>query len=499
MKKAVLGLTLMSSIFSVNPLLAKTKEVFDRNVFFHVSKDINHNIKILNSGIASFEERLQMIERAKESIEVEYFIYNADKSGKIFTQALIQKAKEGVKVRMLLDTFMIKSMITPFHVHELMKNGVEVKYFNNTYALSLVKGMYRNHRKLLIVDGREIITGGRNIGDEYFDLREDFNFLDREMHIEGEIVKKIKDSFEVFWNSKASESVDRPKMPEENDFKYRNHGNGKGAGSNYGQYRSDLSFWKKSVLTAQEFLYKMDDVKEEEAKIRSLGKELLKEEYTATCKDMVFASEFPITNKSNRQLRILKNHLYERIANAKEKVRFDSPYFIVDKESKEALDHALERNIKIDLLTNGLNSTDAIYVFDVFKTIVKNWINKGLLAFTFKGEKPAYYQVYDEKIEKARFGVHAKTFVIDDEDTIIGTYNFDPRSANYNAEMIVSCEDNREVASAVNQDIERRMDDAFMLDSSEKVDETAFYKTGFLKRIAYGLLKIPANIFSYLL
>ena len=95
--------------------------------------------------------------------------------------------------------------------------------------------------------------------------------------------------------------------------------------------------------------------------------------------------------------------------------------------------------------------------------------------------------------------MHAKTFVIDNKDTVVGTYNFDPRSANYNAEMIISCDNNAEIAKLVTDDVEMRMGHAFKLDSSDKVDETAFYKVGFLKRLAYGVLKIPSNIFDYLL
>lgn len=467
-------------------------EVFDLETFKISLKNTPHKIKLINSGLASLEERLEMLERAKESIDIEYFIYNSDLSGKIFTQALIKKAREGVKIRVLLDTVMIKSLITPYHIYELQKEGIEVKYFNNTALLNLVKGMYRNHRKLLIIDGKEVITGGRNIGDEYFDLREDFNFLDREILIEGDIVKTIKNSFEVLWKSKVSVIENRPEKPDENDFKYRNDDSGVDS-----RYESDLYYWNKKVKKAQDFLSPVEEG--ELNRIRTKGRELLDQSYEGICKDISFSSEFPMVTKKNREFRIIKKEIYSKIAKAKSKVVFDSPYFIVDKESKDALNQALDNNVKVEVLTNGLNSTDAIYVYDVFKSIIKKWINKGIETFTFKGERPKYYDVLDEKIAKARFGVHAKTFVIDDSETIIGTYNFDPRSANYNAEMVVGCENNPELAKVVTEDIQKREEGSFKLDTAEKVDDTAFYKVSFLKRIGYGLLKIPANLFDYLL
>jgi putative cardiolipin synthase len=490
MKKLLAATVLVSTIVSGQIFAQETN--FDKEVFMAKMENTPHKIRLLNSGLASLEERLQMIERAQKTIDIEYFIYNADKSGKIFTQALIKKAKEGVKIRMLLDTFMIKGLITPFHIHELNKHGIDVKYFNNSAKLSLVKGMYRNHRKLLIVDGKEVLTGGRNIGDEYFDMREDYNFLDREILVEGAIVNKIEKSFDVFWNSEASVTLERPEMPNKDDFKYRDN-----EGNTSSNYESDLYYWKKSYKTAIDFIGEEDQ--ELYDKVRAVGKKELAASYEGTCNNITFASEYPILSKKNRPHRILKKFLFDQVENAKEKVLFDSPYFIVDEESKKSLDVALNNKIDVQLLTNGLNSTDAIYVYDVFKSIVKEWIGKGLKAFTYKGDLPNNYQILDESVSKARFGVHAKTFVFDNKDVVIGTYNFDPRSANYNSEMVIACNDNAELADEVTKDVELRMQDSFKLDTEEKVDETAFYKVGFLKRIGYGILKIPSHIFDYLL
>jgi len=489
--KKFMATTILASTIVTGQLFAQEMN-FDKEVFMAKMENTPHKIRLLNSGLASLEERLQMIEKAQKTIDIEYFIYNADKSGKIFTQALIKKAKEGVKIRMLLDTFMIKGLITPFHIHELKQHGIEVKYFNNSAKLSLVKGMYRNHRKLLIVDGKAVVTGGRNIGDEYFDMREDYNFLDREIYVEGDIVAKIEKTFEVFWNSEASVTLARPEKPNKEDFKYRDN-----EGNSSFNYESDLYYWNKSYKTAIEFIGQEDT--ELYDKVRSKGKALLEASYEGTCNNITFASEYPILSKKNRPHRILKKYLFDQVENAKEKVLFDSPYFIVDEDSKKSLDVALSKKLEVQLLTNGLNSTDAIYVYDVFKSIIKDWIGKGLLAFTYKGDLPNNYEILDESVSKARFGVHAKTFVFDNKDVVIGTYNFDPRSANYNSEMVIACNDDAELAHEVTKDVELRMQDSFKLDSEEQVDETAFYKVGFLKRIGYGVLKLPSHLFDYLL
>ena len=459
---------------------------------FKVKINSLHNIKLLNHGLASLEERLEMIERAEHSIDVEYFIYNNDRSGRIFSQALIKKAREGIRVRVLLDFVMVKSQFSPFYAYELEKNGIEIKYFNTTATLNLFHGQYRNHRKVLLIDSKEAITGGRNIGDEYFDQSDEFNFLDREIALSGELVGSIQKTFETVWNSPLAHRVERDKLPSKYDSLYHRD---KG-GPDIGRFNLDLKQWSKEVQKAQEFL----SVPEAELKaIRQKGKEELAQEYKGTCENMNFHSEYPIVGKSNRSQRIIKHEISDRIKNAHDSILFDSPYFIVNEESSEALDLALSHNVKVTLLTNSLNSTDAIYVYDVFDSIIKKWIEKGMESYIYKGDIPLNYQTYTSEIAKARFGIHAKTFVFDKKDVVIGTFNFDPRSADLNAEMIVSCDNNPELARFVTEDIENRIKGSIHLDSKESVDRAEFYKTGLFKRLEYYVLKGPAYLFDYLL
>lgn len=489
MKTSIMTLSLLAMSTFVQAAPLSNPEAFS------VTSTAPHKVVLLNHGLASLEERLQMIERAQKSIDVEYFIYRTDKSAKIFTQALVKKAREGVKVRMLLDYFMVKMDLSPFFTHELEKEGIEIKYFNTTSTLNLFSGQYRNHRKVLIVDGKEAITGGRNIGDEYFDLGKDYNFLDRDVHIEGEVVSSIQKTFDETFNAKLSEKVARAAKPDQNDQRY-NRGD---AGQDTYQFENDLRIWNKSVAEAKAFISAPLNEKMEEG-IRAKGKEELASEFTGECAGMSFHSEYPNIGKENRkENRILKHDIFKRIKNAKESIMIDSPYFIVNDELAEALDTALNKKVNVKLLTNSLNSTDAIYVYAAFDSIVKSWLDKGLESHIFKGERPKTYEVMEEHSGKARFGVHAKTFVFDNEDVIIGTYNVDPRSANYNSEMIVSCDNSPKFAEEVKKDIDSRIDGSIHLDSAKTIKDAEFFQIGFGKKILYYITKIPANIFDYLL
>lgn len=464
----------------------------DQDPFKARSQSI-HEIKLLNHGLASLEERLQMIERAQKSIDVEYFIYNLDKSGRIFTQALVKKAKEGVKIRMLLDFAMIKKTFSPFFAQEMKAYGIEVKYFNPTATLNLFSGTYRNHRKVLLIDGKEAITGGRNIGDEYFDLREDFNFLDRDIYVKGEIVDSIQQTFDQVWNTKLSKIVERDRMPEVTDLVYNQNEGGR---DDY-KYNQDLKAWNGKIKKAQEFIAVSDEQLLDS--VRAKGQAELQNEYIGSCESMSFNSEYPIIGKKNREERIIKHDIAERIVNAQKDILFDSPYFIVNDEAKTALETALSHKVNVTLLTNSLNSTDAIYVYDVFDAIIKGWIEKGLQSYIYKGTVPENYPTISDEIAKARFGVHAKSFIFDKKDVVIGTFNFDPRSANLNTEMTISCDNNPELARLVGEDIEGRMKNSIHLDSTKTVDDVEFYNVGFIKRLGYYLLKAPSNLFDYLL
>lgn len=450
-----------------------------------------HRMKILNHGMASLQERLNLIASAKKSIDLEYFIYRNDLSGKIVTQALVKKAREGVKVRMLLDYFMIGSEITPFIAHELSQYGIEVRYFNTAPTARLLKVQYRNHRKAIIVDSEVAITGGRNIGNEYFDLDPKYNFLDRDVTITGEIVQSIDDTFNKTFYSKESKILKRELMPKANDSKYRPQGD---KGIVYFNYERDIKAWNKDVSAAKAF------VEEEVApevynEITTFAQKHLDLEKEGTCNNIGFISEYPNLGRQNKnEERLIKWDLFRRIRQAEKKILFDSPYFILNDQFSAPIKEALAKNVEFDVLTNSLNSTDAPYVYAAFDGLITKWIKLGLKPYIFKGHRPTNYDIIESYAKNARFGVHAKTYVFDDRDTYLGTFNVDPRSANFNSEMMIACHDSEEIAKIVSDDIESRREYSFLLDSKEKVRELEFYEIGFSKMIMYYFLKVPSHL-----
>src|SRR6188768_3549015 len=170
-----------------------------------------HTITHFDQGAASFQRRLELIGAARKSIALEFFIYDVDDASRLLTQALIKRAREGVQVRILVDFSAPVFKLRPAYARLLGEAGVKVRYYNTSALYRLVSIQHRSHRKLLIVDGETVLTGGRNIANDYFDLSDHYNFLDADLEISGPVVKTVLESFDVYWNSHlATEPVPDP-------------------------------------------------------------------------------------------------------------------------------------------------------------------------------------------------------------------------------------------------------------------------------------------------
>ena len=152
----------------------------------------NNNIEIITSGKRKYEALTEDILNARHHIHVEYFLFKKDKGSKMIKQLLMQKAKEGVKVRFIYENI-ANINIRPKYYKEMRKAGVEVVSFTDPkfsiFRLSALLN-YRNHRKIVVIDGKVGYTGGMNISDDYF-----IRWRDTHMRITGNAVASLQYSF----------------------------------------------------------------------------------------------------------------------------------------------------------------------------------------------------------------------------------------------------------------------------------------------------------------
>lgn len=484
--KAIIALVIL--IQSCLSFAISADESFNQQSPFLKLEKNHHVMQILNNGVASFAKRLELIDKAKKSIEVEYFIYNTDLAGKIFTQALIKKAQSGVKVRILVDASSVILQLDEYVAHELMKAGIEVRYYNTALTIRPKAILYRNHRKLLVVDDKYSIVGGRNIADEYFELSDRYNFLDRDVYTEGKIVISMRESFDEFWNDKIVDLPDWSKIKEPKVNPSPRDGQ-----DDQARYRQ----WLKRTTEAKNFINNTEATKNMTAKIMELGQKILKTEPAGTCQELVFASDRPGT-KNNR---VLWNHLSSVINKTQKSITMDSPYFILQKEGQSYLSQLIQRGVDMTILTNSLFSTDAFYMIPAFKSRVKQHIQQGAKIYVYSGEALSDDHFLNDKIKESRWGIHAKTAVFDHDTIMIGTFNVDPRSKNLNTELALFCYDSKDLALSLESDIQRRINHSVALNSdAEPVDgRGTFYGVKLPVRIKYYLLAPLTQIFDELL
>ncbi|QLY24536.1 phosphatidylserine/phosphatidylglycerophosphate/cardiolipin synthase family protein [Bdellovibrio sp. KM01] len=434
-------------------------------------------VTLIDSGIAALKKRLDMIENAKKSIEMEYFIYSIDSAGRLITDALIRKARQGVKVRVIVDTSLPIFELNKYYASVLKEAGIEVHYYNPAVLVRVVTVQFRSHRKTLIVDGIEGITGGRNIADEYFDLSSEYNFLDTDIVVKGSIVKDMLTSFEEFWNAEITENAPIVREPQPEDFygitkETMNDPNtlhDKDARISVSRYHADKYYYDKGSEKAAAFKKLTAEDLKNRRYVDTFGAQMLAKQASGICNDMIFAADFPGMGEKTR---VLRKQLAVETSLAEKKVFIESPYFVVKKEISSILHDLLRRNIEINVVSNSLYSTDAFYTQAIFDTRIRRWTELGVNVWMHKGHVNQNVYPLIPEARSARWGTHSKRAVIDDKTIIVGTFNMDPRSTNINAEMALICRDNPKLALALQNNIKEH------IASSAKLNRAGFREDG---------------------
>ncbi|GAB6086536.1 cardiolipin synthase [Alkaliphilus crotonatoxidans] len=169
----------------------------------------DHNqVTLFNGGKSIIDEMIEAIDKAEHHVHIEFFIVRDDQIGNKFKDILIEKAREGVEVRFLYDG-LGSGHLGKNYVRSLRDAGVHVYSYDGIIA-SLLKGKlnHRNHRKILIVDGKVGFVGGFNIGDEYLGRDQAVgNWKDLHIKIEGEAIKGLQQIFLGDWHYVTKEKL----------------------------------------------------------------------------------------------------------------------------------------------------------------------------------------------------------------------------------------------------------------------------------------------------
>jgi phosphatidylserine/phosphatidylglycerophosphate/cardiolipin synthase-like enzyme len=385
--------------------------------------------RLLTSGEEALGDLIALADHAERTLDIQYYIIQQDDSARILLHHVRLAADRGVRVRVLVDDLNTAGEDRRFmHLSEHV--NVEVRVFNpfpggrhNTWTRVLASANdfgrinHRMHNKLFVADNALAITGGRNIGDQYFTRDQHNNFIDLDVVAAGAIVPELSASFDAFWNSKfaypiasVAEPVNaEPASPPPSD-------GGDSASVNWleGELRSgkvQLTWVPATVLA------------DRPAKIAS-----------ETSPD----EEVTIANNIGTLMR-----------SAKQELIVISPYFVPGQDGVALFAKLVGEGVHIRILTNSLASTDSPLVHNGYSHYRVALLKLGIELSEVRpelGQKRARFHPF----RSSTASLHAKALVIDQKTVFIGSMNMDARSAYTNSELglvIRSAEIARQVTS----------------------------------------------------
>lgn len=483
------------------PVLAQALNHSSSIPYPFYSEDTSGNTQMmpLHRGEEAFQLRVNLVQKAEKTIDVEYYIYEMDMASKIFTRELIKAADRGVKVRILVDKFI--SHIDTFVAHELSQHGIELRYYNTNIFLKLGSINYRNHRKLLVIDGAEAITGGRNMGDEYYNLSGRYNFDDRDVYVKGPLVTALKDSFEEFFTNKITHPAKRPDRPRP---AYQQKGP-----PDYTQQR----LWDRKVREAQAFLAETEEELHYRERISETGAKQLSEGTLYNCPVATFVTDRPgaTADKTGEgyedNFRNVRKTFLDKILPVDKELTISSPYFIPNKRNEYIFEDVLNRGVPMTLYTNSLRSTDSLMMSASLYMHLNGFLKKGMQVYFNDGAFSGLFEPAMDFIPEVKFGTHSKTHVYETSaytEVMIGSYNFDNRSDYYNTEIAVFCKGNDDFTRNVKGDIMALAEKGLKVESLRSArdrngKEINITGSDSFRQLRMKLLTLPSWLFGYLL
>jgi cardiolipin synthase C len=412
-----------------------------------------HYVNLLEGGADSLLLRLHLIRSAQRTIDLQTFIFAEDDAGYLVLDELVKAARRGVKVRVIVDQLF--SLDDPQLYAALARAHVnfELRVYNPTFhkastpPLEFAAGILccflrfnqRMHNKLLLVDDAVGIAGGRNYEDRYYDWDDRFDYRDRDVLVAGPAALQMRDSFQRFWVNKESAPLSRLRDVAAEILADGVHAPGY-AGHAYRNPGRVAALSRRADDAAYIGAFA--------ARALRVGRV----EYFSDAPGKLTQPDEPRDNELSR-------HIMALVRGARSQIVLQTPYLVLSRTARDVFAR-LQRErpgLRVIVSTNSLASTDAFYVYALSYKYKKRYLKLGFEIHEFKpfpaeaadlvadyatlgaadGGGDSGYQKYGRaplNRSGVRVGLHAKSMVIDDEVTVIGSHNFDPRSYHYNTE-----------------------------------------------------------------
>jgi putative cardiolipin synthase len=394
----------------------------------------------LADGRDALAARILLARAAERSIDVQYYIWQADTTGWLLMEELRAAAERGVRVRMLLDDNGIPGLDNVLAGLDAMEN-VEIRIFNPftmrspkllSYGFDFFRLNRRMHNKSMTVDGIATVIGGRNIGDIYFAYGEGTAYFDFDVLAVGPAAADVAADFDTYWTSGSSYAAADVLLPSEDGLEEMAaavaEAEASARGSDYAAAVADAPVLAR-VLAGEDVLEWTTVTLVSDDPAKGLGQ--------AEAGDLLIGRLPQIIGAPARSLDLV------------------SAYLIPGETGTAQIEGFLADGIRTRLVTNSLEATDVPVVHSAWMGYRDRLLRGGaeILELRARPDRPEGASIL-QLLTGSQSSLHAKTFAVDGERIFIGSFNFDPRSAMLNTEMGFLI-DSPEIATALSRALDR--------------------------------------------
>jgi putative cardiolipin synthase len=445
--------------------------------------------RLMPDAREAFILRLALADAAECSLDMQYYIWDPDTTGRIIIDRVMRAADRGVRVRLLVDDPFYHDLdqaIAELDAHP----NVEIRFFNPVtnrqwWQLDLLANYdrlnRRMHNKLMVADNAAAIVGGRNIGDIYYGVNTYANYRDLDVAVVGPVVRDLSAVFDAFWNAPTSVPI--------SDI----------VDHTYGQADLDARVAKiRADIAAADYPYPIDQDLETVAR------------QSAAFRDsMVWADgriifDDPHAIATGEDADDVSDFLLSRIDRVQDELLIQSPYFVLRSRGIAKAGELHDRGVRVRVLTNSLSSNDVLPVHAGYSKTRKRLLENGMEIHELRADTEAFRPNWSFKAGGSRAALHAKALVFDREAVFIGSFNLDPRSGEINTEAglyIESPELAEQLAGLIQDSMAPENSYRLLLDNdgglvweTRENGETVRYddepKTSFGRRFTTDLLKM---------
>ena len=374
----------------------------------------------LVNGLDALGARLRLLESAERSVDIQYFLMKDDMAGHLFAAALLRAADRGVRVRFLLDD--IFTTVEDRHLVYLdMHENIEVRLYNPVarggifylnFLADFKRANRRMHNKSFTADNSITIVGGRNIADEYFELRGDVEFLDFDIIGIGPVAADVSSVFDSFWNH--GHSVPMAAFGGKED-------------------PADFSAWRERIDADFEHAGQSVYARAMDSKLIS---DLVDDVIALSPAEYDVITDDPVklVSRISQEHQTLVNSLAAEVAGANSELIVITPYFVPLDAGLGFWRNLTAKGVRVVVVTNSLASNNHIAVHSGYARHRPNLVDAGVELYEARVDA-VRAPTEDDSEGPELLTLHTKAVVIDRETLFVGSLNLDPRSIDINSEM----------------------------------------------------------------